>query len=708
MKWRILFSQFQSPLMVILLLSMGLTFLIDEATDGFFILGAILINALVGFFQENGAIKRLDSLRALVEERALVKKGGIWREVSARELEVGDIVKLSIGQKIPADGVILVADKLLVNESILTGESVLMVRAKGSPGLMGCLVEQGIGEMEVVRVGNDTRLGSLVLITQNEIESSPFKRKLDRFSKFLAVMILVILAIFWVTNLYAGRSERELLPLVTALMVAAIPEGMIISVTLVLSMGMRRLLDQRAVVKSLVAAEALGSVTVICLDKTGTITLGKMKAIKVEALNRKDEDEIYREALLCNDYRDPLEYAMADYSIIKLGKNSRREVEERYPRISEEPFDPEKKIIITVHKMPDGKDLSIMSGAPEVVLSKSKVKSIKEKVEWERKIKRAGDRGYRMVAFANMVGNGEYRFLGLILFVDPVREGVKESLREAKLRGINLKMITGDYKETAWVAMQEVGLVKRGTPIDDELAMTGEELISGDTEKVREKIHKAILFARTTPEQKLTIVNALQESGEVVAMMGDGVNDAPALKKSDIGITVFESSDAAREASDLVLLDSNFKTVVGAIDSGREIMVNVRRIMVFLLSGTFSTLFIILGTSVLGIRFPLSATAVLLINLGVETLPSVLISLWPGRVKSGSISRPTSGGLVCTGGVALIFILGCFVGLMGLGLYQVSGLVSWLIGWLVGMPIIILGALGNGLFDNVIKWRYGR
>lgn len=708
MKWRILFSQFRSPLMVILLMSMGLTFLIDEATDGFFILGAILINALVGFFQESGAIKRLDSLKALVEDSALVKKDGVWREVGAKDLRAGDVVKLSIGQKIPADGVILVADKLLVNEAILTGESVLIVKTKGSSGLMGCLVEQGIGEMEVVKVGNDTRLGSLVSITQNEIESSPFKRKLDKFSKFLAVTILVILAIFWLINLYAGRSGRELLPLVTALMVAAIPEGLVISVTVVLSMGMRRLLDQRAVVKSLAAAEALGSVTTICLDKTGTITMGKMKAIKAEALNKEDENEIYKEALLCNDYRDPLEYAMADYAILKLGKNSREETEKKYPRIEEEPFDPKKKIIITVHKTAGNKRLSIMSGAPEVVLNKSKVKSIKEKVTWEKKIKEAGDKGFRMVAFANRVGNDEYRFLGLILFVDPIREGVEESLREAKLRGINLKMITGDYKETAWVAMQGVGLVKKGAPVDSELVMTGEELVSGDSERIREKIHKAILFARTTPEQKLAIVKALQESGEVVGMMGDGVNDAPALKKSDIGITVFESSDAAREASDLVLLDSNFKTVVRAIDSGREIMVNVRRTMVFLLSGTFSTLFIILGTAILGIPFPLSTTTILLINLGVETLPSILISIRPGRVELGSILKPTSGGLVSAGSMALIFILGCIVGVAGLGLYRISGSASWLVGWLAGMPIIIFGVLRNGLFDNVIKWRHGR
>lgn len=696
-------------------MSMGLTFLIDEATDGFFILGAILINALVGFFQESGAIKRLDSLKALVEERALVKKDGVWREVGAKELRAGDVVKLSIGQKIPADGVILVADKLLVNEAILTGESVLIVKTKGSSGLMGCLVEQGIGEMEVVKVGNDTRLGSLVSITQNEIESSPFKRKLDKFSKLLAVMILVILAIFWLINLYTGRSGRELLPLVTALMVAAIPEGLVISVTVVLSMGMRRLLDQRAVVKSLAAAEALGSVTTICLDKTGTITMGKMKAIRAEALNKEDENEIYKEALLCNDYRDPLEYAMADYAILKLGKNSREEIEKKYPRIEEEPFDPKKKIIITVHKTAGNKRLSIMSGAPEVVLSKSSArggsafggKSIKEKVGWETKIKEAGDKGFRMVAFANRVENDEYRFLGLILFVDPIREGVEESLREAKLRGINLKMITGDYKETAWVAMQGVGLVKKGAPVDSELVMTGEELMSGDSERIREKIHKAILFARTTPEQKLAIVKALQESGEVVGMMGDGVNDAPALKKSDIGITVFESSDAAREASDLVLLDSNFRTVVRAIDSGREIMVNVRRTMVFLLSGTFSTLFIILGTAILGIPFPLSTTTILLINLGVETLPSILISIRPGRVELGSILKPTSGGLVSAGSMALIFTLGCIVGVAGLGLYRISGSASWLVGWLSMMPIIIFGVLRNGLFDNVIKWRHG-
>jgi magnesium-transporting ATPase (P-type) len=252
------------------------------------------------------------------------------------------------------------------------------------------------------------------------------------------------------------------------------------------------------------------------------------------------------------------------------------------------------------------------------------------------------------------------------------------------------------------MAMQGVGLVKKGAPVDDELVMTGEELANGG-EEIKEKIHKAILFARTTPEQKLAIVEALQKSGEVVGMMGDGVNDAPALKKADIGITVFESSDVAREAADVVLLDNNFKTIIQALIGGREMMLNIRRVMIFLLSGTFSTLFFTLGTIVLGLSFPLTTTIILLINFGVETIPSVIISLWPGKVAEKRITRPTKGELLGFSSWLLILFFGLIIGTLGVGFYYLNLPLSVLIAWLMAAPILLSLVLRGGVFDNVIK-----
>ena len=701
--WWILFSQFKSSLVVVLLLAMGMTFILGDYRDGVFILAAMIINALIGFFQEERAEKRLNSLKLLVAERALIKKDGKWSEVNARTLQVGDVVKLSIGQKVPADGTITLADRLLINEAIISGESVPMAKSVDgdSKGWMGCVVENRIGEMKVEKIGKETKLGMIAKVSNDVEDVSPLKTKLSMFSKYLSLAIWLVLVIFLIVGISRGQTLKELMPLVAALMVAAIPEGMVICLTVILSMGMRRLLDKKAIVKSLTAAETLGGVTTICLDKTGTITLGKMTAIKAEALNKKDEEELYREALLCNDYRDPLEYAMADLAVLKLGKNSRLEVEKKYPRIDEEPFDPKKKIIVTIHKTSGNKKLWIMSGAPEVVLDKCKGESVKEKVEWETKIREAGDGGYRMVAFASKT-SGEYRFVGLILFVDQIREGVATSLRGAVEKGISLKVVTGDYKETAWVAMQGVGLIDKGVSLSNDLVVTGEEL-QENKEGIKEKICRAKLFARMTPEQKLEIVETLQKMGEVVAMMGDGVNDAPALKKSDIGITVYESSDVARESADLVLLDNNFKTIIEAVKMGRAMTINIKRSLVFLLSGTFSTLFLIMGSVWMGIKFPLSTTYILIINFVVETIPSVLVSLWPGRVDPGIIRFPTKGEIVKITGGAIVVLLGFLIGIMGLAIYIMSSSVPMLITWLIFVPTLILICLQSGLVDNVIK-----
>src|SRR3989344_5202144 len=648
--YRLLLSQLRSPLVYVLIIACVVSFLLADWVDATVILLAVVLNTIFGFVMEYKAEKNMEALSKLLAPRARVKRGEEWIEVDAATLVPGDVVKLTIGWKVPADGKLIVEDGMDLNEAILTGESSSVAKKVGAEAYMGTVVEKGVGEMLVVTTGIKTRVGMIAKTAKEaETEKTPLQKRLGGLTKQLTMVIVVVAGGIFVTGLISGRSTLTLLNTAVALAVAAIPEGLVVGLTVILAVGMKRILAKKAVVRGLVAAETLGSVSVICLDKTGTITEGKMTAIgAVSDLERGHDKEkmegLIRGTIWCNDQRDPLEVSMLDWG----RRHPLAPKESELVRVDELPFDHKHKYIVTRHEG----GVEFLSGAPEVVLGLSTMK-LAESKKWTERLGELGTKGYRMVAMAmkklpakeaNQKIKREtvegYEWLGLILFEDPVRTGVAESLLIATKAGIGLKVITGDYKETAWACMRQVGLAE-GNIVNEELVMTGEELSKlGGKEKV-ERINKAVLFARTSPEQKLEIVVSLQDFGATVAMMGDGVNDVPALKRADIGITVDNASDLAREVADLVLLDNNFQTILSAVEEGRGIFDNLRKVLLYLLSDSFAGIVVIVASIFLGWPLPLLAAQILWINLISDGFPYMALTIEPK--EEGLLTRKPIG-----------------------------------------------------------------
>ncbi len=669
----VLVDQFKSPLIYILVMASGITLALGDLVDAGVIGAAVVLNTILGFYQEMKAEKSLEALSSMLSPKAKVIRDGERQLIDAKEVVPGDICVLELGESVPADGELLNSDSLSVSEAVLTGESVPVSKNAGfntegsEPSFaslqtadgseptrlgrtdllyMGTTVSSGIGQMRVVKTGQETEVGKIAeKLTETKEEKTPLQKQIGKFSKKLAIMVGVISLIILVVGLAAGDPFVEIFTTAVAVAVSAIPEGLAVSLTVILAIGMQRIFKKKALVRKLMAAETLGSVTVICSDKTGTLTEGKMRVVKaVTGEGEEKEQVLARSIVLCNDMRDPLEIGMMDWLKevkIKEMKETVAEITENFPRLDEIPFDPHFKYIATLHKdkshlrgvIAKKKNLLLVSGAPEVMIERSNL-SDKDKEEWLNKFKKEGEKGYRLVGFgykkmkrgsADKVTDkdvSELEFTGYLLFEDPVRVNVKEALREAKKAGIQVKVITGDYLETAKAVLSELEL-------DCRVAMEGYELEKISDEELQKKIGEVTLFARTNPAQKLRIVQALQKNGEVVAMTGDGVNDAPAVKQADIGIVVEDASAVAKETADMILLDSNFETIVDAIEEGRGIFVNLKKIILYLLSDAFAEVILVLGSMLMGLPLPITAAQILWINLVDDGLPDFALTLEP-------------------------------------------------------------------------------
>lgn len=663
----ILLNQIMSPLMLILGVAAVITLILTEPVDGLVILASVLANVVLGFTQEWKAEKSIEALSQMVEPKAKVKRDGEWTRIDSSKLVAGDLVRLEIGMVVPADGVLVMEDGMFTNEAILTGESVGVEKMKYPKAigdfesvenkykcLMGTIIERGIGEIVVQRTGMKTNLGMIASrLEKTQREKTPLQMRLERLSGQLALMVGVIVFLVVLIGLMTNRNLIEIFTIAVALAVAAIPEGLVVGLVVILSVGMKRILAKRALIRKLNAAETLGSVDVICLDKTGTITEGKMMALgAVSNIKTTFEEQlgglgqekkalqgIIEGAILCNDLRDPLEIAMEKWVLDKIGEQKVKQILANRSRTDELSFDPKYRYIVTRHKhaQKGGKAIEYLSGAPEIILKHSKVKSEVIRKKWLARFVEIGNKGHRMVAFAvkdlpvksetikiDRDEVGGYEFLGLIVFDDPVRSGVAASLAEAIKAGIKIKVITGDYKETAWSILKQVGLVSGD--FDPTLVMTGEELKVKGTE-CDKCIEKTLLFARTLPEQKLEVVESLQKMGHVVAMTGDGVNDAPALKQADIGVVLNNASDVARETAEMVLLDNNFETILSAVEEGRLMFENLRKVVLYLLSDAFAGIILVVGGLILRWPLPLLATQILWINLVTDGLPYISLAL---------------------------------------------------------------------------------
>lgn len=642
---KIFFNQFKSPLIYILVLAGLVTFVLHHFTDAAVILAAVVVNTILGFYQEQRSQKSMVALRRLLTPMAKVIRDGQQQIIEAKDLVPGDLIVLTIGTQVPADGLLVESTDLTVNEALLTGE-VMPVRKKETVSLgisesalekqenlvfAGTTIATGIAKMLVLKTGLTTRLGKMgKLVMKTEEEKTPLQIQIGQLAKILALIVAVLAVLIFFLGKFFGYETLQIFTTSVALAVAAIPEGLVITLTVILSLGMQRILKRKALVRQLLASETLGSVSTICADKTGTLTEGKMEVI--QTLTSQEKEKLLQATVLCNDMRDPLEIAMMNWAKKKL----RVEVlKKQYLRVDEIPFNPTDKYIATLHQeKKTGEKFLFFSGAPEVILNKSKFKSVKEKEELLKKFQEYGQQGYRLVGFAykklkpsiNKIKEDNlqaFAWLGILIYEDPIRLGVKQALEECQQAGIKVKVITGDYLETAIAVISKLGIKNH------QKALEGKQLEEMNDEELKKIVDEVVLFARTTPEQKLKIVRSLKENGEVVAMMGDGVNDAPALKEADIGIVVKTASDLAKETADMVLLDSNFATIVHAIEEGRAIFENIKKATFYLLSHSFIEMILIGGSLLFRLPLPITAVQILWVNLFQDSLPAIALAFEP-------------------------------------------------------------------------------
>jgi len=628
----IFLSQFKSPLVYILLAAALITVVLKEYTDAAVILFAVFINTILGFIQEERAGKALEALKKLVHPHVRTLREGKVVTLELAELVPGDIVLLKQGDKIPADGVFVSTNRFFVEEAILTGESVPISKEIDSKGFMGTLVTAGNGKMLVSSTGADTEMGEIALSVGHTKEKTPLARQLDSFSKQLTIIVLILIGIVFASGFLMGRPIIEIFTTSVALAVSAIPEGLLVGLTVILAIGMQRILKRKGLVRNLVSAETLGGVTTICIDKTGTLTEGKMKVVSLIG----DQDALALQSILANDLDDPEMIAAWEWASKLV--DSTDSISSMFGRIDSIPFSSSYQYFASLNYWENNDHIIFVNGAPEVVMNLCGLDKEKHSKLLKRLDELTSD-GMRTLGMARKyvsnkknnltaedISNG-FEWMGLLAYTDPVRSDVKDSLIKTSKAGIRLIVITGDYTKTALSVLHELDL-----DISKNNILTGsqlKELSDQELTKFISKSRDALLFARTKPDQKLNIINALKKNNEVVAMMGDGVNDAPAVSKADIGVVVGEASDVAKESADLVLLDSSFSTIVSAIEEGRVIFNNARKVILYLMCDAFEEIFVVLFSILMNFPLPITAVQILWINLISDGFPHLALTVDP-------------------------------------------------------------------------------
>jgi len=674
----IFISQFKSPLAYILLIAGFLSFSLGEYIDSSVIFGAVIINVIIGFFQENKANKAISKLRNLVDQKCFVMRDGRELSLNSTLLVEGDVILIKAGNRIPADARLFEAISLSAEEASLTGESTpstkkigevpkgAAVADRSNMVFAGTIAVHGLGKAVITSTASDTQIGKIVrMVKDTREEKTPLQIRLDNFSKFLGISFAFISLFITLIGILQGRALLEMIETGVALGVASIPEGLTISVTFILALGMQQILKKKALTRKLVAAETLGSVTVICTDKTGTLTEGKMhvahiiigqQEFEINSLgSRQDEKEAkavslaLQTAMMCNNASienpddelaswkiigSPTESALLS-AAVQSGL-SKEDLLKYEPRIAELPFDSDNKFMISLHQKKNGEYIIYEKGAPEILLKKSSkyIHHGKEHVIKDNDLKilhttyeKLTSTGLRVVALATKTFkssdldheeekinweelDSELVFIGFIAIKDPLRVEAAETIGLCKKAGIRTVLITGDHKLTARAIGKELGL-----RTESEHLILGEELNKIDDDELVQVVKKIDIYARVSPHHKLRIVKALQRKGEVVAMTGDGINDSPALKAADIGISLGTATDIAKETSDMVLMDNNFKTIVEAIKQGRQIFKNIRKVILYLISNSFSEMILIMGSIILKMPLAILPVQILWVNI---------------------------------------------------------------------------------------------
>ncbi len=731
---KILLEQFKSPLIYILVIAGLITLILQNWTDSVVIFAAVFLNAGVGFFQENKASRIFDKLKRMTKERAIVTREGHEREINQFDIVPGDIIVLHPGDKVPADARLIEIFDLKVNEAALTGEWLasrksLKILPEKTPlaerenmVYMGTIIEDGKAKAVIISTGAKTEIGKIAIsIKEVKEEKTPYQKKLAHFSRIITILVSFVCAGIFVIGALTGKDILEMFITAIAVAVAAIPEGLPIAMTVVLALGMEQISKKKGLVRKLIATETLGSTQIICTDKTGTLTEAKMQVAGVFTGSKELADShilALKIATLCNEaFVENPEEIMKKWVVrgrptekalllagIQAGLN-KEDLEKEQPKIDELPFDPVYKYSASLYQLNRNQDIIYVLGAPEIILENSKYlkhdgkeqvitpKKLKELTKKYRDLDRKGLRvlatGYKKISKGSLISKtkevfdskkfigklekeGIYEekfknmvFAGFIALRDPLRKDVKEAMRVCRKAGMRPIIITGDHRLTAEAIAEELGF-----SIKEKNIIEGKDLEKLSEEKFKKKLRDFRIYARVEPRQKLRIVQAWQDQGSVVAMTGDGINDAPALKQADIGVALGSGTDVAKEASDLILLTDNFSIIVAAVEEGRAIIDNIRKAITFLFADAFTEI-ILIGISVIArLPLPILPAQILWVNLVEDSLPAIslafeskeedVMSRKPENLRSSLLTKEMK---------ILIFIIGLATDLILFGLF---------------------------------------
>ena len=737
-----LLSQFMDPLIYVLAAAGVISVFLGEIGDACIIAAVAALNGAVGMIQEGKAKRALDALKKMTRLKAVVRRDQTDQEIDAAELVPGDLVVLDTGRQVPADLRLLWTEDLRAEESALTGEAApvhkdagfsaaagLPVGDRKNMAYMSSNVTAGRGLGMVTATGMDTEIGRIAsMITDAEEEMTPLQKRLGDMGKLLSILSLGVCAALFLLAVFQHRNIPEMLLVAISLAVAAVPEGLPAVVTICLALSVTRMVKVHTIIRRLPSVETLGAVSVVCSDKTGTLTQNRLTVEKcwwydvledAAGSNGRGESrcvqEMLRGILLCNDASlqgeqrigDPTELALLDFGE-KMGMHRER-LEKQYPRYDEKPFDSDRKMMTTYHRIPKNGghkgSIAYTKGAPDVIvqhcthilqdgrsvpMTAGQRKRISEVVELMNSL------ALRTLAAAqsgNTPGCGEegMTFLGIVGMRDPARPEAEEAVEIFRRAGVSTVMITGDHVDTAYAIARQLGIAGHRSQ-----CITGEELNHLDDASFAGRIRNIRVYARVTPAQKVRIVKGLQQNGEIVAMTGDGVNDAPSLKAADIGVAMGTGVDVAKQAADMILTDDNFATIEKAIEEGRGVYENIRKSVIFLLSSNLGELMTMFVAVALGLASPLKSSHILWINLITDSLPALALGVDKNDGKSlmRCPPRKAAESLFARGGMACTLLYGALITGIGLAAFLVlpcgimagRGELSWnLSDWVEGL-----------------------
>ncbi|MFC4386743.1 cation-translocating P-type ATPase [Gracilibacillus marinus] len=765
--WKLFLETFKDAMVIVLVIAAVIQLILGEVIESVIIFLVILLNSIISVVQTKKAESSLDALRDMSAPEAKVVRNGTTSTIMARELVPGDIVKLEAGDYIPADGRLIEAESLKINEGMLTGESDAVEKITGiiddevSIGdqrnmvFSSSLVVNGRGTFVVTATGEKAEIGKIAeMIETAEQKQTPLQRKLDAFSKKLGIAILLICVVIFavqVGRLWLSGADVDMTKAVldalmfsVAIAVAAIPEALSSIVTIVLSVGTNKMAKQHAIIRRLPAVETLGSTSVICTDKTGTLTKNQMTVTDYylpgvshpfEDTLGENEKMLLRTAALCNDsyinadnneIGDPTEIALIRF--VEDQKESYKEFRENYKRDAELPFDSDRKMMSTVHEI-DGKRIMLIKGGPDVMLEKATSILVDGTVEqlnpeWLEKLKEQNEsyskQALRVLAFGfkeleenqqiTLEDEHDFTLIGLTAMMDPPRDAVYGSIEEAKKAGIKPVMITGDHKTTAEAIGREIGLMNEG-----DLAVTGKELDKMTDDELDQKLEKISVYARVSPENKIRIVKAWQKKNQITAMTGDGVNDAPALKQADIGIGMGSGTDVAKDSAAMILTDDNFVSIVKAVSVGRTVFDNIKKSIAYLFAGNLGAIIAIMFAVIMNWANPFTALQLLFINLVNDSLPAIALGMEkpePNVMKRKP--RNIDEGIFAGGTLRSVIVRGLFIGIAVIVSHYIGLQHSDDMGVAMAFTTLILArtlqtfparsnvqtAIGAGLFSN--------